>query len=723
MTTATEARTSTRHDQAAVREVLDAVRSDGRTALSAPEAKRVCDAYGIEVPGEGLATSAEEAVSLAAEIGYPVVLKIVSPDILHKTEAKGVLVGLGSSEEVSSGFDTIVENAKAYKADADITGVQVQQMLSEGQEVLIGAVTDPSFGPVVTFGIGGVLVEVLRDVTFRLAPTSDAEALEMVNGIRAAEVLRGVRGGAGVDQKALASMVQAVSELVTDFPEITEADLNPVLAREDGATAVDARFVVSFDAEDTRPPRYSQEEILETMNALMKPRAIAVVGASESEGKIGNSVMKNLVNGGFEGEIYPINPKAEEILGKKVYSDISEVPDDADVAVFCIPAKFVPDTLAAVGDKGIKAAVLIPSGFAETGDEELQKELQKQAREHGVRFIGPNIYGVYYTPRNMSAAFTTPYDVKGPVALASQSGGIGMAILGFSRTSKLGVSSIVGLGNKADIDEDDLLTFFEQDEATDCVALHMEDLKDGRAFVEVAQRVSTKKPIVVLKAGATPAGTKAAASHTAALAGDDKVYEDILREAGVVRARGLQELLQFARCLPMLPTPKGENVVIITGAGGSGVLLSDACYNTGLQLMEMPDDLNEAFMQFIPPFGAAGNPVDITGGEPPETYRNTVALGLEDERIHALVLGYWHTIVTPPMVFAKVMAEVVDEFRGRGIEKPVVASLAGDVEVEEASQYLFDHGIPAFPYTTETPVEVVAAKYRWARMAGLLESK
>jgi acetyl coenzyme A synthetase (ADP forming)-like protein len=720
--TMTESRSSAT-EQGAVREVLDAVRAEGRTSLSAPEAKRVCDAYGIDVPGEGLATSADEAVSLADEIGYPVVLKIVSPDILHKTEAKGVLVGLDSADDVSSGYDQIVENAKAYNSDADITGVQVQQMLPEGLEVLIGAISDPSFGPVVTFGLGGVLVEVLRDVTFRLAPTSPENARAMVDGIRAAELLRGVRGQPGVDQQALADMTQRVSELVTDFPEITEVDLNPVLAREDGATAVDARFVVSFEESEEKPPRYSTEEILETMKSLMRPRAIAVVGASDSEGKIGNSVMKNLVNGGFEGEIYPVNPKAEEILGKKVYTDVDDLPDGVDVAVFCIPAKFVPDTLAKVGDKGIKAAVLIPSGFAETGETELQQQLVQSAREHGVRFIGPNIYGVYYTPGNMSAAFTTPYDVKGPVALASQSGGIGMGILGFSRSTKLGVSAIVGLGNKADIDEDDLLTFFEQDDATNCVALHMEDLKDGRAFVEVAQRVSKEKPIVVLKAGATPAGTKAAASHTAALAGDDKVYEDILREAGVIRARGLQELLQFARCLPILPTPTGENVVIITGAGGSGVLLSDACYNTGLQLMEMPDDLNEAFMEFIPPFGAAGNPVDITGGEPPETYRNTVALGLEDERIHALVLGYWHTIVTPPMVFAEVMADVVEEFRGRGIEKPIVASLAGDVEVEEASQHLFDHGIPAFPYTTETPVEVLAAKYRWARMAGLLDGK
>ncbi len=720
MSTMTRSGSTTDHDQGTVREVLDAVRGDGRSALSAPEAKRVCDAYGIEVPGEGLATSPQEAVGLAEEIGYPVVLKIVSPDILHKTEAKGVLVGLKSEDEVSKGYETIVSNAKAYKSDADITGVQVQKMLAEGQEVLIGAIKDPTFGPVVTFGLGGILVEVLRDVTFRLAPTSTDDALAMVNGIRTAEVLRGVRGRPGVDLDALAAMIARVSELVTDFPEITEVDLNPVLAQENGAIAVDARFVVEFDAADERPPRYSEEEILETMNRLMHPRAIAVVGASEQEGKIGNSVMKNLVNGGFEGEIYPVNPKATEILGKKVYADVSDLPDGVDVAVFAIPAKFVVDTIAKVGDKGIATAIMIPSGFAETGETELQQQLVDTAREHGVRFVGPNIYGVYYTAGNMSAAFTTPYDVKGPVALASQSGGIGMGILGFARSTKMGVSAIVGLGNKSDIDEDDLLTFFEHDDATNCVALHMEDLKDGRSFVEVAQRVSKKKPIVVLKAGATPAGTKAAASHTAALAGDDKVYDDILREAGVVRARGLQELLQFARALPILPTPTGENVVIITGAGGSGVLLSDACYNTGLQLMEMPDDLNEAFMKFIPPFGAAGNPVDITGGEPPETYRNTVALGLEDERIHALVLGYWHTIVTPPMVFAKVMAEVVQEYRDKGIEKPIVASLAGDVEVEEASQYLYEHGIPAFPYTTETPVEVLAAKYRWARMAGHL---
>jgi acyl-CoA synthetase (NDP forming) len=284
----------------------------------------------------------------------------------------------------------------------------------------------------------------------------------------------------------------------------------------------------------------------------------------------------------------------------------------------------------------------------------------------------------------------------------------------------MGVSAIVGLGNKSDIDEDDLLTFFEQDDNTQVIAMHLEDLKDGRAFAEVAKRVSKKKPVVVLKAGRTAQGARAASSHTGALAGNDKVYEDVLKESGVIRARSLNDLLEFARGLPVLPAPKGENVVIITGAGGSGVLLSDACVDNGLSLMTMPADLDAAFRKFIPPFGAAGNPVDITGGEPPSTYRNTIKLGLEDERVHAIILGYWHTIITPPMVFAKLVGEVVEEARANGIHKPVVASLAGDVQVEEAAEYLYDRGVVAYPYTTEKPVAVLGAKYRWARAAGLL---
>ncbi|WP_112267173.1 acetate--CoA ligase family protein [Lentzea terrae] len=710
------------YDRAAVENALAKVRAEGRSSLTAPEGKRVCDAYGIATPAEALAKSSEGAVAFAEEIGYPVVLKIVSPDILHKTEAGGVLVGLKNSGEVAEGYRTIINNARNYKADAEITGVQVQQQLPTGNEVhevIVGAVTDETFGKIVAFGLGGILVEVLKDVTFRLAPTSESEALSMVNGIAAAEILRGVRGAQGVDAAKLADLIHRVSDLVTDFPQLAEVDLNPVLATPSGATAVDVRILVDENAAK-EPHRFTQDEILTAMNRIMKPAAVAVIGASNEEGKIGNSVMKNLVNGGFQGEIYPINPKADEILERKAFAGIGDVPGDVDVAVFAIPAKFVPAALEEVGKKGVAGAIMIPSGFGETGNVELQEEIVAIARKHGVRILGPNIYGYYYTPENLSATFCTPYDVKGGVALSSQSGGIGMAILGFSRSAGMGVSAIVGVGNKADIDEDDLLTFFEQDPNTQLVAMHLEDLKDGRSFAETAKRVSTRKPVVVLKAGRTDQGAKAASSHTGALAGNDRVYDDILKQSGVIRAPGLNDLLEYARGIPLLATPKGENVVIITGAGGSGVLLSDACVDNGLSLMTIPDDLDAAFRKFIPPFGAAGNPVDITGGEPPSTYRNTIALGLADERIHSLILGYWHTIVTPPMVFAKLVVDVVEEYRANGIHKPVVASLAGDVQVEEASEYLYRNGVVAYPYTTEKPVAVLGAKYRWARAAGLL---
>ena len=624
------------NNRTAVRKVLDAVKSEGRTSLTAPEGKKVCDAYGIPVPKEGLAKTAAEAAKLATAMGYPVVMKVVSPQILHKTEAGGVIVGVKNAADARKAYATIVANARKYDRKAEVLGVQVQQMVGGGQEVIVGAVSDPSFGKLVAFGLGGVLVEVMKDVTFRLAPATKDDALSMLDGIAAAEVLKGVRGSEPVNRNALATVIRNVSQLVADFPEIAEMDLNPVFASRKGAIAADVRIVCDWSPPPARF-RPKHDDIVRDMNRIMKPDAVAVIGAS-----------------------------------------------------------------------------------GETGNVEGQKEIQAIGRKYGVRLMGPNIYGFYYTWKNLCATFCTAYDVKGHAALSSQSGGIGMAIIGFSRSAKMGVSAIVGLGNKSDIDEDDLLTFFEQDDNTHIIVQHCEDLKDGRAFAEVAKRVSKKKPVVVLKAGRTSMGARAASSHTGALAGNDRIYDDVLRQSGVIRAKALREMLEYARAIPVLPTPKGENVVIITGAGGSGVLLSDACVDNGLRLMAMPPDLDAAFRKFIPPFGAAGNPVDITGGEPPKTYQNTIRLGLEDPRIHALILGYWHTIVTPPMVFAKLVVEVVDEMKAKGIHKPIVVSLAGDVEVEEAAEHLFDHGIPAYPYSTEMPVMVLGAKYRWARGAGLV---
>ena len=707
------------YDQSAVRAVLSNAKEEQRGSLTSAEAKQIAAAYEIATPAEGLATSVDNAVAMANEIGFPVVLKIASADILHKTDAGGVITGIEDVDAVRASYTAILDNAKAYNSDASIDGVQVQAQVHEGLEVIVGATTDPVFGKLVAFGLGGTLVEVLQDITFRLAPAESADAHAMLNDISGSKILDGVRGQAGVDRTALARTIENISHLVNDFPEITELDLNPVFASAEGTVAADVRVLLSFDAVPERH-QHTPDEILAAMKRIMEPSAVAVIGASAEDGKIGNSVMRNLIDGGYEGDLYPVHPKADQILGHQCYPSVVDIPGNVDVAIFCIPAQFVAGVIAECGQKRVPGAVLIPSGFAEIGEHEMQDEIVRVAREANVRLMGPNIYGFYYTHKNLCATFCTPYNEKGSVALSSQSGGVGMAIIGFSRSAKMGVSAIVGLGNKSDIDEDDLLTYFEQDPNTSVIAMHVEDLKDGRAFASVAKRVSKTKPIVVLKAGRTSLGAKAANSHTGALAGDDRVYDAVLRQSGVVRAKSLNDMLEFARGLAVLPTPKGENILILTGAGGSGVLLSDACVDNDLSLMAMPTDLDAAFREFIPPFGAAGNPVDITGGEPPTTYRATIDLALRDERIHSLVLGYWHTIITPPMVFAELLGEAVSKARAEGNDKPVVCSLVGDVEIEQAAEYLMERNILAYPYTAEKPVAVLGAKYRWARTAGLI---
>ena len=302
-----------------LRALIDTARAAGRVALTAPEAQHCAMPTAFPRLSRRLAKSAAEAVKFAARLRYPVVLKIVSDDILHKTEAGGVVVGINNSTEVRRAFERLVKSAKAYNKSANIQGVLVQQMVPGGQEVMVGAVTDPSFGKMVAFGLGGVLVEVMKDITFRLAPVSKKDALSMLDSVAAAEVLRGVRGAKGVNRAALADIIVKASKLVSDFPEILEVDLNPIFATEKGARAVDVRIVLG---ERSKPrERFGQSEILAAMQRIMNPRAVAVIGASAEDGKIGNSVMKNLINGGYRGAIYPIHPKASRDFGAQSLSE------------------------------------------------------------------------------------------------------------------------------------------------------------------------------------------------------------------------------------------------------------------------------------------------------------------------------------------------------------------------------------------------------------------
>jgi acetyl coenzyme A synthetase (ADP forming)-like protein len=703
-----------------VTNMLSGIKDQGRTGLTEVESRQILKAYGIEVSNGYVVNDLKSAVHTADRIGYPVVMKIVSPDISHKSDVGGVVVNVASPDDVRSAFTRIMENAKRHKPDAYVQGVLVDRMITEGVELVIGATFSRQFGHAVMFGLGGIFVEVAGDVVFRLVPLTEADSLDMIREIRGRKILEHFRGKAAVNVNAVADIIQKLSDLLMDHPEILEVDLNPVIASETGAVVVDARMSLG-DPRRIADTIYTPEEIITDMKRIFSPEGIAVIGASGDPSKLGYSTVKNIIDGGYKGRIYPINPKADEILGLKCYRSVNEIPDQVDVAVIVIPAKNVAAAITALGEKGVAGAIVISSGFAEIGNNDLQKELVDTAVKNRVRILGPNIFGIYYTPADLCATFCTPYTEKGPTALSCQSGGVGMAIIGYSRANKMGVSAIVGVGNKCDVDEDDLITFFGQDPNTKVIAMHVEDIKDGVAFVKAAQEVSRQKPIIALKAGATALGEKAAFSHTGALAGNDRIYSAAFARAGIVRVSNLEELLDCAKSFSKMPTPKGENVLIVTGAGGLGVLLADACSRHQLQLMTLEKDLDEAFKKYIPPFGATGNPVDITGGEPPETYEAAIRLALEDDRVDALILGYWHTLITPPMVFAETVIRAKEAAQAVKSPKPIVAALSGDVEVERAASLLEAHGVPAFPYSSERAVVVLSALYRWARMAGKIK--
>ncbi len=705
-----------------VTRILSEAKRQGRTVLTEVESKEVLTACGIPVRTGQVATDPESAAEIAGKLGYPVVMKIVSPDIPHKSDVGGVRVNLNSPAAVRSAFTDIVRDAKREKPKADIQGALIYQMVPEGVELVIGATFSRQFGHAVMFGLGGIFVEAAMDVVFRLVPLTREDSLDMIQEIRGRKILGNFRGKPAVNIKAVADIIEKLSALVTDYPEILEVDMNPVIASAAGAIVVDARMALG-EPKKIADTIYSSEEIVTGMKRIFSPAGIAIIGASGDPSKLGYSTVKNIIDGGYKGKIYPINPKADEILGLKCYMSVQEIPGKVDVAVIVIPAKNVADAVTALGEKGVAGAIVISSGFAEIGNNDLQRELVKKAMKSRVRILGPNIFGLYYTPADLCATFCTPYTEKGGTALSCQSGGVGMAIIGYSRSNRMGVSAIVGVGNKCDVDEDDLIEFFGQDQNTKVIAMHVEDIKDGVAFVRAAGKISRQKPIIALKAGATASGERAAFSHTGALAGDDRIYSAAFAKAGIVRVSNLEDLLDCARSLGKMPAPKGENVLIVTGAGGLGVLLADACSKHQLQLMQLEKDLDQAFKKFIPPFGATGNPVDITGGEPPETYEATIRLALEDDRIDALILGYWHTLITPPMAFAETVIRAKKAAESVKAPKPIVASLSGDIEVERAASLLEAHGVPAFAYSSEKAVVVLGALYRWARMAGRIRPR
>ncbi len=428
------------------------------------------------------------------------------------------------------------------------------------------------------------------------------------------------------------------------------------------------------------------------INAVLKPKSIAVIGASTNPEKIGYKVVENLKNCGYQNPVYPINPDAEEILGYKCYPNIKDVPYVVDMAVVTVPARFVSEVTRDAGEKGVKGLSIITSGFSEVGDHALEEEIVQIAHEYGMRIIGPNIIGVLSNSDKMNASFYNYLPYEGKAALISQSGALLIAMAAATYTRRVGFDKMISIGNQADLDFADLISYLNEDESTSCITLYIEGIKDGPKFMEAARKCT--KPIIALKAGTSAHGAAAAASHTGSLAGSAKVYEAAFQQAGVAQAEDLNDMFDTTLALSLQPTMKGDNLLIVTNGGGVGVLATDAAEKYGLPLKFAPEDVQAELRKHMPSFGSAKNPVDITGGAGLAGYYEGVKYAYAHPWVDGMVVLYCETSVTEPQEIAEAIYNAQKESGATG--KPLAVSFIGGERCEKATEWLIEHDIPTY---------------------------
>lgn len=427
---------------------------------------------------------------------------------------------------------------------------------------------------------------------------------------------------------------------------------------------------------------------------LFEPKAVAIIGASHNPDKIGYKITENIIQGGYPGTVYPVNPKGGEILKLPVYKSIEQIDGDIDMAIIAVPQKYVFDAVKSCAKKGVKILPIISSGFSEVGNTKEEKQIVSYARNHGMRVLGPNIFGVYSAVTSLNAAFGPSNILKGGVAIVTQSGALGGAMIGKTAVENIGLSTIVSVGNKSDIDEADLLEYLMESEQTKIILMYIEGVKQGERLVDVLKVATKKKPVVVIKSGRSKRGAMAAASHTGSLAGADEVFDAIMRQTGVLRAENLEEAFNWCKFLAGTSLPSGENAVIITNGGGLGVLATDACEKFGVTLYDDLEILREIFSEVTPGFGSTKNPVDLTGQATAEHYRTALKAALNNENVHTVIALYCETAVFDLGALINVIEESHTLYK-KG-KKPIIFSLLGGDRTEKILDVLIGKRVPVY---------------------------
>lgn len=427
---------------------------------------------------------------------------------------------------------------------------------------------------------------------------------------------------------------------------------------------------------------------------LFEPKSIAIIGASENPGKIGHVIVKNIVEAGYHGKIYPVNPKGGEVLGHKIYSSITDINDEIDVATLVIPAKYAYSALEMCAAAGVKHLPIVSSGFSEIGNLAEERKLAKYARKHGMRILGPNIFGHYSAKVSLNATFG-PRDIqKGNVAIITQSGALGIAMIGKTAVQNIGLSAIISVGNKSDIDEADLLEYLVEQDDTKIILIYIEGIQQGERLIKALSVATKVKPVIVIKSGRSKRGAIAAASHTGSLAGSDNIFDAIMRQCGVLRAESVDEALEWCNYLSNAPLPKGESTIIITNGGGVGVLATDACEKYSVKLYDDSQHLRDQFKAVTHGFGSTKNPIDLTGEASADEYVLALDVALQDKYIDGVLALYCETA----MMTAEQLIKMIEDSYAKYIKigKPVLFSLFGGEKTERCIKALTQKNIPVF---------------------------
>jgi acyl-CoA synthetase (NDP forming) len=656
----------------------------------------------------------DAAVEAAEGIGYPVVLKGLGARLTHKTEKGLVCLNLQNNQQLRTAAEQIGKGA-----GQDLEGFLVQPMVMGRREFVAGLFCDPLFGPVVMFGLGGIFTEALDDAVFRIAPISEVQAVMMLDELRASALLGPFRGEAAAKREQLVQTIIGLSRLGMEQPDITEVDINPLLIRPDGSVcAVDSLIVLGERpaAGAERPPVKTED-----IARIFHPHSIAFIGASGQLGKWGHLLLTDLVTGGYEGEIYLVNAKGKDIAGRKVYPSIADIPGKVDLGVVTLPAAQVRAIIPKFQAKGIRYMLLISSGFSEMGEEgrELEGELVKAAAEAGIVILGPNTMGIINPHRKFYCTGTPVWPRAGTIGLVAQSGNLGTQLLAFAEREGIGIRAFSGSGNEAMITIEDYLYGFEIDDLTKTVVLYIESIKDGRRFFTAARRVARKKPVIVLKGGRTEAGNRAAASHTGAMASNIKIFNAACRQTGVVIAEQPMDLLDLSAVFSSLPLPQGKRVAMLTLGGGWGVVATDLCVESGLEVPHLTEDIIKEIDKILPPYWSRSNPVDLVGQFDPAlplmVMEALVKWDLCDAVIHLGAVGRAYFVNNMIKAVSSVDPNYPREFLKMGLEREA----AGETAFYEKSAKLMEkYGKPILGVilledeNTKTVTDVTGSPYK-----------